>query len=246
MAGQGIGEETTKSYPPAVILFGAPGSGKGTQARFLQDRFHWLHISTGEMLREHIRAKDEIGKRVEDLMKAGQLVTDDLVNSFVEERLAQPDCRGGVILDGYPRTIGQAEVLLKITAHLKYRPVVVHLVVDDATIVARLSGRRQCPVCHTIYSNQTHPPKVPGICDNDGTPLIRREDDKESVIQKRLDEYAKRTRPLLQFFRESGIPVIETEGANKSPEQIGNAFCHELAAAGILQAVSVPNANICK
>jgi adenylate kinase len=243
---QSITGEAAQSNPPAVILFGAPGSGKGTQARFLEDRFHWLHISTGEMLREHIRANDEIGKRVEDLMKSGKLVTDDLVNAFVEVTLEQPDSRRGVILDGYPRTLGQAQVLLSISGQLHYRPVVVHLVVDGATIVARLSGRRQCPVCLTIYSNQAHPPRVPGICDNDGTPLIRREDDRESVIQKRLDEYARQTRPLLQFFRESGIPVIETEGANKTPEQIGNTFCHELTAAGFLQPVSVPNGDVCK
>jgi adenylate kinase len=185
------------------------------------------------MLREHIRAKDEIGKRVEDLMRSGKLVTDDLVNTFVRERLSRPDSRAGVILDGYPRTIGQAEVLLQITGQLRYRPIVVHLVVDDATIVARLSGRRQCPACLTIYSNQTHPPRVAGICDNDGTPLIRREDDRESVIRERLEQYALRTRPLLEFFREARIPVIETEGANKSPEQIGNDFCEELMAAGI-------------
>ncbi len=212
----------------------------------LQERFQWLHISTGEMLREHIRAKDEIGLRVADLMRSGKLVTDDLVNTFVDERLSLPDCRRGVILDGYPRTLGQAEVLLKTTERLDYRAVVVHLVVDDATIVARLSGRRQCPVCLTIYSNQAHPPKVAGLCDNDGAALIRREDDQESVIRKRLEEYALRTRPLLRFFREAGIPVIETEGANKTPEEIGHAFCTELTAAGILRSESVPNANVCK
>lgn len=239
-------DETVKSLPPAVILFGAPGSGKGTQARILEERFHWLHISTGEMLREHIKAKDEIGRRVEDLMRSGKLVTDDLVNTFIAQRLSEPDCQGGVILDGYPRTLGQAEVLLKITEQLHYRPVVVHLVVDDATIVVRLSGRRQCPACLTIYSNHTHPPNSSGICDNDGTPLIRREDDKESVIRERLEQYALRTRPLLEFFREAGIPVIETEGANKTPEQIGNAFCSELLAAGILTPLSIPNSNVCK
>lgn len=239
-----IAKVNEKLLPPVVILFGAPGSGKGTQARFLQERFHWFHISTGEMLREHIKADDEIGRQVEDLMRSGKLVTDDLVNSFVQRRLSEPDCRSGVILDGYPRTLGQAEVLLQITENLHFRPVVVHLVVDDATIVARLSGRRQCPVCHTVYSNQAHPPKVPGICDYDGTPLVRREDDKESVIRERLEQYELQTRPLLQFFREAGLPVIETQGANKTPEQIVSDFSEELLAVGILSPESVPNADV--
>jgi adenylate kinase len=227
-------EETTQLFPPVIVLFGAPGSGKGTQARFLAERFHWVHISTGDMLRRHIKAGDEIGKLVQELMKAGKLVTDDLVNSFVEETLAEPSSRAGVILDGYPRTLGQAEVLLKITESLQYRPAVVHLVVDDATIVARLSGRRQCPVCGTLYSNQTHPPKNPGICDNDGTSLIKREDDKESVIRERLEQYELQTRPLLKYLRAAGLPVIETEGANHSPAQILQDICEELLAANVL------------
>jgi adenylate kinase len=243
---QSVTEESSPQFPPVIVLFGAPGSGKGTQARFLSERFRWIHISTGDMLRRHIKAGDEIGKLVQELMKAGKLVTDDLVNTFVGERLAEPDARAGVILDGYPRTLGQAEVLLKITEHLQYRPAVVHLVVDEATIVARLSGRRQCPVCGTLYSNQTHPPKNPGICDNDGTPLIKREDDKESVIRERLGQYEAQTHPLLQYFREAGLPMIETEGANHSPAQILQDICEELVAANVLSSEPAPNANVVK
>lgn len=234
------------SRPPVIVLFGAPGSGKGTQADLLEARFHWLHISTGEMLRSHIKAKDEIGLQVEALMKAGKLVTDELVNTFVEERLSHPDCQGGLILDGYPRTLSQAETLLKITEHLGFATAVVHLVVDDATIVARLSGRRQCPVCKTNYNNRTHPPKIAGICDLDGAILIRREDDNESVIRERLEQYAMRTRPLLQFFREAGLPVIETAGAVKDPEQIFQDICHQLTAAGILLPVPASGINAFK
>jgi adenylate kinase len=120
------------------------------------------------------------------------------------------------------------------------------LVVDDATIVARLSGRRQCPVCGTLYSNQTHPPKHPGICDNDGAPLIKREDDKESVIRERLEQYELQTRPLLKYFREAGLPVIETEGATHSPEQILQDICEELLAANVLSPESALNVKLVK
>jgi adenylate kinase len=123
---------------------------------------------------------------------------------------------------------------------------VIHLVVDDATIVARLSGRRQCPVCGTLYSNQTHPPKRPGICDNDGTPLVKREDDRESVIRERLEQYELQTRPLLQYFREAGLPVIETEAAKRSPQQVLQEICAELLAANIVSPEAVPHANVVK
>ena len=234
------------SLAPAIILFGSPGSGKGTQARLLVERFHWPHISTGDMLRTHIAAKDEIGLEIQERMKAGKLVTDELVNTFVQKRLTEPDCRAGVILDGYPRTIGQAAVILKVADDFGFRPAVVHLVVDDARIIARLSGRRQCPVCGTLYSNKTHPPRVPGICDLDGARLITREDDQELVIRERLQQYEMQTQPLLNYFREAGIPMIETQGASKAPEQIVQTICDELIMAGVPVAAEVPSANVAK
>ena len=227
-----------------IVLFGSPGSGKGTQAKLLQELFRWPHISTGDMLRTHITAGDTIGLGVQDLMRSGRLVSDDLVNELVAERLKEPDCQSGVILDGFPRTVGQAGVLLGMMRENGMAPAVVHLMVDHGRIVARLSGRRQCPVCGTLYSIKTHPPKVSGICDLDGAVLVTRDDDREEVIRERLQQYDLQTRPLLDYFREAGLPMIETQGASRPPEQIVKAICDSLYAAGIIpEPVSVPDVN---
>src|SRR4029077_17124444 len=168
-----------KSQAPfALILFGSPGSGKGTQSKLLVKALGSPHISTGDMLREHVRKGNAVGTKVEAKMKAGILVKDDVVNRLVEERLKQPDCERGFILDGYPRTRAQAMTLCRMLEARGIQQVVVHLVVDYNVIIARLSGRRQCPVCGTLYNASTRPPRVPGVCDLDGAKLIVREDDR--------------------------------------------------------------------
>ncbi len=189
------------------------------------------HISTGEMLRTHIEAGDEIGRGTESLIRSGKLVSDELVNELVKARLGKLDCRSGVILDGYPRTLNQAGVLLGLTNDYGFRPGVVHLMVDHDRIVARLSGRRQCPVCGTLYSLKTNPPKVAGICDLDGAALVTREDDRESVIRERLQQYESQTRPLLNYFRQAGVPVFEIRGAGATPEEISRQICEALISA---------------
>jgi adenylate kinase len=234
---------TGRLEPPVIILFGAPGSGKGTQAKLLNSRFAWPHISTGDMLRAHIAAQDTIGTAVEALMRSGRLVPDELVDGMVAQRVMEPDCEIGAILDGFPRTVPQARFLANLLQRFGFRPAVVHLVVDHGRLVARLTGRRQCPVCGTLYSNKTHPPKVPGICDLDGAALITREDDREEVIRERLHEYDERTEPVLEFFREAGLPVIETQGASKMPEQIMQSICESLLSAGLIAANCVPETN---
>lgn len=233
-----LGENTNSAHVPAIILFGSPGSGKGTQAKLLGQCVQGPHISTGDMLRTHIEAGDEIGKEAGRLLKAGKLVPDEVVNRLVEERIAEPDCRSGVILDGYPRTVNQARVLVDLMARRGFRPAVVHLVVDYERIVARLSGRRQCPVCGTLYSLKTNPPKVPGVCDLDGTPLVTREDDREEVIRQRLSDYESLTRPLLDFFRKAGVPVFEIKGAKGTPEDISAEICSSLASGGLIANVA--------
>src|SRR5579884_3806697 len=231
--------------PAAVILFGSPGSGKGTQAKLLKRCLKGPHVSTGDMLRAHIGLQDEIGIKSESLIKTGKLAPDELVNRLVRERLARPDAtQNGVILDGYPRTRNQASVLLDLLEEGGYRAVVVHLVVDYEKIVARLSGRRQCPVCGTLYSLTTNPPLVSGICDLDGAKLVTREDDKEPVIRQRLAEYESQTRPLLDYFRQAGVPMFDIQGAEAPPEGIVQQICDALSSAGLLQgAVSAPEAS---
>jgi adenylate kinase len=229
-----LGVDNKIPYAPAVVLFGSPGSGKGTQAKLLRQFLAVPHISTGDMLRAHIETGDSIGRETRRVIKAGKLVPDELVNDLVEERLSQPDCQGGIILDGYPRTLNQAGVLLHFAERFKFQPAVVHLVVDYEKIVARLSGRRQCPVCGTLYSLKTNPPRVAGICDLDGATLITREDDQESVIRERLHQYESQTRPLLEYFREAGVPIFEINGAERPPEQIAQQICDALVSSGLI------------
>jgi adenylate kinase len=229
-----LGANTKVALTPAVILFGSPGSGKGTQAKLLGQCVQGPHISTGDMLRAHIEGGDEIGRDAERLLHAGKLVPDEVVNQLVEERLTQADCCPGVILDGFPRTVNQARMLMELMERRGFRPAVVHLVVDYERIVARLSGRRQCPVCGTLYSLKTHPPKVAGICDLDGARLVTREDDREEVIRQRLSDYDSLTRPLLAYFRDAGVPVFEVKGASRMPEEIATEICNSLAARGLI------------
>jgi adenylate kinase len=229
-----LSESTSPAVVPAVILFGSPGSGKGTQAKLLRRCLGSPHISTGDMLRTHIAAHDAIGIESEALIKSGRLVPDELVNEIVRERLGEPDARCGVILDGYPRTLQQARFLIQFAAARGMALAVIHLVVDYGKIVARLSGRRQCPVCGTLYNLLTNPPKVAGICDRDRATLITREDDGESVIWERLREYELQTRPLLEFFRQAGVPTFDIGGANATPEEISSEICDSLRTVGVM------------
>ena len=206
--------------PLALVLFGSPGSGKGTQSKLLATELGIPQISTGDMLREHVRKGNAVGTKVEAKLKAGILVKDYVVNALVEQRLAQRDAANGFILDGYPRTRAQAEVLCGMLAARGIHEVVIHLIVDYNVIIARLTGRRQCPVCGTLYNEISKPPKVPGVCDLDGAKLVIREDDREEVIRERLEAYEKQTRPLLDYFREKGESLYEVDASHDTPEQV--------------------------
>ncbi len=212
--------------PLALILFGPPGSGKGTQAKLLVKSLGIPQISTGDMLREHVRKGNAVGTKVEAKMKAGILVKDEVVNRLVEQRLALADAACGFILDGYPRTRAQAETLCGMLAARRAQAVVIHLVVDYNVIIARLTGRRQCPVCGTLYNVMSKPPKVPGVCDLDGAALIVRDDDREEVIRERLDAYEKQTRPLIDYYRESGRKLYDVDASHSAPE----AVCRKILA----------------
>jgi adenylate kinase len=208
--------------PTALILFGPPGSGKGTQAKLLREHLQFPHISTGDMLRDSIASQEPLGMRVRELMSAGRLVPDEVVNQLVEARITRPDCRNGFILDGYPRTIAQAEVMTGRVEALGYVPVVVHLQVDYNVIVARLTGRRQCPQCGSLYNLVSSSPKLADRCDLDGAVLVVREDDRESVIRERLEAYERQTRPLLDYFAANGHAFLEVEGTSETPQVILN------------------------
>lgn len=203
-----------------LILFGPPGSGKGTQARLLRQQFGWPHISTGDMLREHVQAQDELGREIAEVMQSGRLVSDDLVNRLVEVRIAQPDCRNGFILDGYPRTVPQAKIVEKLLAAKGFRPVVVYLKVDYNKIVARLTGRRLCPQCGALYSRASNAPVISEFCDYDGARLMVRDDDREEVIRERLEAYERQTLPLVDHFRQAGVSMYEVDGTDGTPQMI--------------------------
>lgn len=208
------------TLPKALILFGPPGSGKGTQAKLLKDAYRVPHISTGDMLRERIATGDSLGQQVKDLMHAGRLVPDEIVRVLVDDRIRQVDCRAGFILDGYPRTLCQAEDLDGRLPELGFQPVVIHLKVDYTKIIRRIAGRRQCPECGTLYSLTSNPPQRPDVCDREGAGLVIREDDRESVIRERLEGYERQTRPVLDYFASSGQSVHEVDGSEGSPLEI--------------------------
>ncbi len=218
----GFAEEGARFSLPvsAIVLFGSPGSGKGTQAKMLRQCLGIPHISTGDMLRERIRQGAGMGTAVAATMQSGALVADEVVNRLVEDRLSEPDAEHGFILDGYPRTIAQAEHLTRWFDARHIREVVIHLAVDYNIIISRLTGRRQCPRCGTLYNIASNPPKVDQLCDLDGEPLIIRDDDRESVIRERLDAYERQTRPVLEYFRAEGRRVREVDADGEPPEKI--------------------------
>jgi adenylate kinase len=209
----------------AIVLFGSPGSGKGTQAKLLSTCLKIPHISTGDMLRERSMKGSSIGTAVVATMHAGSLVADDVVDRMVEERLAEPDCAAGFILDGHPRTREQAVFLIEWMDRRSVHEVVIHLVVDYNIIISRLTGRRQCPRCGTLYNIGSHPPKVLGVCDLDGETLAIREDDRESVIRERLETYERQTQPLLEFFREQGRRLVEVNAGVDAPDSVSQKIC---------------------
>lgn len=191
-----------------LILLGAPGAGKGTVAKMLTALDGSVQISTGDILRGAVKDGTELGKQAEAFMKAGDLVPDSLIMGIMEERLQQPDCAGGFLLDGFPRTIPQAEELKGLLAKLDIKlDCVVSLDVPRDVILDRLTTRRTCsnPECQEIYNVKSKPTKVEGICDKCGSPVIQRDDETEEAISKRLDTYNEKTAPLASFYEKEGM-----------------------------------------
>lgn len=191
-----------------LILLGAPGAGKGTVAKMLTALDGSVQISTGDILRGAVKDGTELGKKADGYMKAGDLVPDDLILGIMAERLQQPDCAKGFLLDGFPRTIPQADALKKMLADLGIKlDAAVNLDVPRDVILDRLTTRRTCsnPSCQEIYNVKSKPPKKEGICDKCGSPVIQRDDETEEAISKRLDTYNEKTAPLVDFYRKEGL-----------------------------------------
>jgi len=197
-----------------IILLGAPGAGKGTQAAFITEKYSIPQISTGDMLRSAVKAKTELGLKVEAVMISGGLVTDEIIISLVKERIQQDDCANGFLFDGFPRTIPQAQALEESGVQID---VVLNIDVSDEEIVKRMSGRRVHPDSGRVYHVSNNPPQVEGIDDVSGEPLVQREDDKEETVRKRLEVYHQQTKPLVNFYSDmvqqgNEIRVIKVNG----------------------------------
>jgi len=212
-----------------IVLLGAPGSGKGTQAKQLVEKYNIPQISTGDLLREAVSAGSELGKRAKTAMDAGQLVSDDIVLGMIQERLTKPDAKSGFILDGFPRNIPQAQALDATLARVG-QPIQLALLVDvdKSVLLKRITGRRSCGSCGSIYNIYFSAPKVPGKCDKCGGTLQHRSDDNESTVASRLDVYEEQTAPLMAYYKAQGkMRTVHGEG---SISEIYNKMCEVIEA----------------
>lgn len=217
MDGQAVADAKTRTIGP-VVLLGPPGAGKGTQAKRIAEIFGIPQISTGDILRANVAAGTDLGRKAKAIMERGEYVPDDLVCDMVAGRLVEGDCARGFILDGFPRTVAQAEWLdaflegkiFENQQCSKLPPIVIDFAVDYNSLLRRLTGRRSCPTCGRIYNIHSQPPCVEGICDIDGSRLVTRKDDDEKVVSERLREYERKTLPLTEYYRSKGrLRVID-------------------------------------
>ena len=205
-----------------LILMGLPGAGKGTQAEKIVEKYAIPHISTGDMFRSAIKEGTALGNEAKTYMDKGELVPDEVTIGIVKERLSKPDCEKGFLLDGFPRTVAQAEALERLLNELNTKlDYVLHVKVPTEKLIERLTGRRICPTCGATYHVEFNPPKQEGICDHDGTELIQREDDQPETVKNRLDVNIEQTQPLLDFYEDKGYLVDIDEVFNQIDDTIG-------------------------
>ncbi|MGD2049397.1 MAG: adenylate kinase [Chloroflexota bacterium] len=202
-----------------VVLMGGPGAGKGTQARILERSLEIPQVASGDLFREHLKNKTELGQLAKQYIDAGKLVPDDVTVEMVRERLSRTDCSDGAILDGFPRTIPQAKALNKIFME-KDDPIVIvpYIHVDPDVLLRRLAGRWTCTQCGHVFHTEFNPPKVEGICDFDGSPLYQREDDTEETQKRRIEVFFEQTTPILDYYRDKDL-LVEIDG-NQSINEV--------------------------
>lgn len=202
-----------------LILLGPPGAGKGTQAERLQEDFSLAHISTGDMLRAQVAKGTELGRRAQEFMSAGELVPDEVILGMIRSRISEQDAREGFLLDGFPRNASQADALAATLAESERRLTAALLIeVPDEDVVRRLGGRRVCTKSGHVYHVDFDPPKREGICDQDGSRLIQREDDREETIRRRLEVYARQTSPLIEYYDEAGL--LRRFDGGRTPDEV--------------------------
>lgn len=197
-----------------ILLLGAPGAGKGTQAKMISDEFKLPQISSGDILRKAVADKTKLGKKAEVYMKDGKLVPDEIIIGLIAERLRQKDCKNGFILDGFPRTLAQAQTL-ESKIRLDH---VLNIAVDFNLLVNRITGRRSCPKCNAVYHVENNPPKKENVCDHCGTKLYQREDDTEATVRNRIDVYTSQTEPLIKHY--SSKNILKSVDGNKEITEI--------------------------
>jgi adenylate kinase len=231
-----VGVQANARITGPIILLGPPAAGKGTQAKLIASTYGIPQISTGDILRANVAHKTELGIKAKAIMERGDLVPDELVCDMVADRLQEADCCRGFILDGFPRTVRQAEWLDRQLETMRgckagdlaaqqacAAPVVIRLIVDYNVLRQRITGRRSCPTCGRIYNVYSQPPKVQGICDVDGTALVTRPDDEESVFVERMKAYDQQTLPLVDYYRAKGR-LVEVDGEQPVEEVMAQAF----------------------
>ncbi|MDO4753917.1 MAG: adenylate kinase [Bacillota bacterium] len=208
-----------------IILLGPPSSGKGTQAQFITEKFDIPHISTGDILRQNIREGSELGLNAKAYMEKGDLVPDSLINDMMAKRLAESDCEAGFLLDGFPRTVEQANKLDEVLGSRRLDAVIV-IDVDSDELVARAVGRRVCPKCSASFHIKNKPSQKGEFCDNCGDKLVQREDDVESTVRNRLEVYDKRTSVLIKYYEDRGI--VHKVNGNASPVEVSTEIISRL------------------
>ncbi len=217
-----MSQAASSDFKQVIILLGPPGSGKGTQAVRLSQSLNLPHISTGDIFRYNIKNATPLGLKVKEFMDAGKLVPDSVTLDMLFDRLEKPDCQNGFLLDGVPRTVAQAQALETYLSKHPHKLFVCNLVVSDAEVLKRITGRRSCPQCNSIYHIDSKPPKKEDLCDKCNTLLIQRTDDTSEVVQERLKAYYSQTKPVEDFYKGTSS-VINIDG-EQDQEQVFNAL----------------------